>query len=220
MKVTRLSGVLAFVVLLSACANGPVPPDWQVNVQGSTERGVEAYLTGRTRIEESEFARARTDVARTGKVDLMARVELVRCATRVASLVAEGCVAFDLISADTGPSERAYAEYLAGRLHVQDAALLPMPHRSVVTGGAQVLQSIKDPLSRLVAAGVLFKMGLAEPSVMDLAIDTASAQGWSRPLLAWLYVQVKRAESAGDGAAATRIRRRIDLILQASSSKL
>jgi hypothetical protein len=97
---------------------------------------------------------------------------------------------------------------------------LPLPHRSVVGGGAQALQSIKDPLSRLVAAGVLFKMGLAEPSVMDLAIDTASAQGWSRPLLAWLYVQVKRAELAGDATAATRIRMRIDLILQAPAPQL
>jgi len=215
MKLAQLSGVLILVALLSACANGPVPPDWQANVQGSTERAVEAYLTGRARIEESEFSRARTDIARTGKADLIARVELVRCAIRVASLVAEDCGAFDLISADSGPSERVYADYLAGHLRNQDASLLPSPHQGVVIGGGQAVQAIKDPLSRMVAAGVLFKMGLADPKVIDLAIDTASARGWSRPLLAWLYVQVKRAESAGDATEAARVRRRIDLILQA-----
>jgi len=220
MKLVQFSSVLVLAMFLGACASGPVPPDWQANVQGSTERAVEAYLTGRTRVEESEFARARTDIARTGRADLIARVELVRCATRVASLVAEDCAAFDLIAADTGPSERVFADYLAGRLRNQDTALLPPQHQSVVAGGGRAVQAIKDPLSRLVAAGVLFKMGLADPSVIESAIDTASARGWSRPLLAWLYVQVKRAESAGDATEASRIRRRIDLILQAPSRSL
>jgi len=214
MKLAQFPCVLVFAALLNACGTGPVPPDWQANVQGATERAVEAYLTGHTRIEESEFARARTDIARTGRATLIARVELVRCATRVASLVAEDCAAFDVIAADTGPSERAYADYLAGRLRVQDASLLPSQHQGVVAGGGRAVQAIADPLSRIVAAGVLFRMGLADPSVIELAIDTASARGWSRPLLAWLYVQVKRAESAGDASEAARVRRRIDLILQ------
>jgi len=44
-----------------------------------------------------------------------------------------------------------------------------------------------------------------------LAINTASAQGWRRPLLAWLQLQLQRAEAAGDSAEAARIRRRIAL---------
>jgi hypothetical protein len=43
-------------------------------------------------------------------------------------------------------------------------------------------------------------------------VDTASEQGWRRPLLAWLGVQEKRASDAGDSETAARIRRRIDLI--------
>jgi len=44
------------------------------------------------------------------------------------------------------------------------------------------------------------------------AIDIASAQGWRRPLLAWLGVQEKRAEAAGDREVLERIRRRIALV--------
>lgn len=74
-----------------------------------------------------------------------------------------------------------------------------------------------DPLSRLVAAGVLFKTGRADASTMVLASDTASAQGWSRPLLAWLQVRVQHAEQtagAGDTDAVARLKRRIALVLQ------
>jgi hypothetical protein len=47
---------------------------------------------------------------------------------------------------------------------------------------------------------------------MSLAVETASGQGWRRPLLAWLHVEVVRAEKAGDTAEAQRLRRRIRVV--------
>ena len=44
------------------------------------------------------------------------------------------------------------------------------------------------------------------------AVDIASAQGWRRPLLAWLGVQLARAEAAGDSETAARVRRRMELV--------
>ena len=75
-----------------------------------------------------------------------------------------------------------------------------------------------DPLSKLVAAGVLLQSGRASPEVVARAVDIASAQGWRRPLLAWLTLQLRQAESAGDDAAAARIRRRLDLVAPAAAS--
>jgi hypothetical protein len=45
-----------------------------------------AYLSGNTRLADFEFARAKQEIASTARPDLMARAELMRCATRVASL--------------------------------------------------------------------------------------------------------------------------------------
>ncbi len=45
--------------------------------------------------------------------------------------------------------------------------------------------------------------------MIALAADTASAQGWRRPLLAWLGVQALRAERAGAMEEAARLRRRM-----------
>jgi len=75
-----------------------------------------------------------------------------------------------------------------------------------------VLTSMADPLAQLVAAGVLFQGGRAGPTVVALAVDTASTQGWRRPLLAWLGVQAQLAERAGQADEAARLRRRMALV--------
>ena len=203
-------------LLLAACASGPPPPDWQANAHGALERAVAAQLRGDTRIEAAEFTLARAELARTGRADLVARAELMRCAARVASLVVEPCAGFDALRADAAAPERAYADYLAARVSTPDVALLPLAQRvaalATADSAATALAAVADPLSRLVAAGVMFASGRAGPAVMSQAIDTASAQGWRRPLLAWLKVALARASAAGDSAEADRLQRRIGLV--------
>lgn len=210
-------GLAVAALALAGCASGPLPPDWQTSAKSALERSTAAHLKGDSRIAAIEFERARGEVARTGRADLVARVELVRCAARVASLEFEPCEGFERLRPDAAAAERAYADYLAARAQPQDAALLPAPHRAVAAslgaGGTDAaLRAIEDPLARLVAAGVVFRANRATPATIEIAIDTASAQGWRRPLLAWLNVQLARAEKAGDRAEAERLRRRIGLV--------
>lgn len=197
--------------LLAGCASGPKVPDWSINAVGHVERFTEAYLKGDRRVEAREFELARAEVARTGRPALVARVELNRCAAQVASLVFEPCTGFEPLRADAGDAERAYANYLAGQASAQDAALLPPQHRAVAAGGGSIA-GIEDPFARLVAAGVLLRGKRATPGTVAQAVDTASHQGWRRPLLAWLGVQARLAEERGDATEAARIRRRMDLV--------
>lgn len=204
--------------LLAGCASKPPEPEWEMNAQGSSQKALDAYLSGNARVEKLEWERARAEVARTGRPDLLARLELLRCAAQVASLVAEPCTAFEALRQDAAGPERAYADYLAGKpLAAPEVALLPPAQRAVATAGAgsAVLAGIEDPLSRLVAAGVLLRAGRADPAAIATATDTASAQGWRRPLMAWLLLQVQRAEAAGDQEAADRLRRRVAVVEQA-----
>jgi hypothetical protein len=203
-------------LLLTACASHPDVPDWQMNAKSNMERAVSAYLTGNDRAEAQAFASARHELASTGQIALVARAELIRCAVRVASLVLDDCIGFEKLRQDAAPPERAYAEYLAGRAQPPDVMLLPVPHRDMMRqpadSAATALAGISDPLARLVAAGVLLRTGRANPDVLRLAVDTASAQGWRRPLLAWLAAQIMRADQTGNGQEAQNLRRRIDLI--------
>lgn len=211
---TRLLSLL--VVLLTGCSSKPLPPDWQTNAHGALQSYSSAYLRGNTRVAELEFARARDEIASTGRGDLVARAELVRCATRVASLEFDNCAGFQPLAQDASASELSYAAYLTGRWQGLDPALLPAQHRVVLAAAAtsankSLIGSIADPLARLVAAGALLQTGRLTPADIAAATETASAQGWRRPLLAWLGVQARRAQEAGDHDTAARIQRRIEL---------
>ena len=209
----RYAPLIACAALLAACSSKPPAPDWQMNAHASAQKAVEAYLSGNARVEKLEWDRARAEVARTGRPDLLARLELVRCAAQAASLVPGPCPGFEALRADAAAPERAYADYLAGRAQPEQAPLLPEAQRKVaVSGDAGALAAIEDPLSRLVAAGVLFQTGRASPAVMAAATETASAQGWRRPLMAWLVLQAQRAEAAGDVEAAAALRRRLAIV--------
>ncbi|WP_415133824.1 hypothetical protein [Ottowia sp.] len=180
-------------------------PDWSINAVGHAERFAEAYLKGDARVAAREFEQARAETARTGRPELVARIELTRCAAQVASLVFEPCAGFEPLRADAGDAERAYARYLAGeRLTAADTALLPEPHRSATPPA--------DPFARLIAAGVQLRRADASPNVVARAVDTASQQGWRRPLLAWLGVQARLADERGGADEAARLRRRMDLV--------
>ena len=208
--------LLGAVLTLMACSSQPPTPDWQMNAQGAAQKALAAYLSGNARVEQLEWDHARAEVARTGRADLLARLELMRCAAQRASLVTGPCVRFEALRADAAAAEIAYANYLAGQLQPGQADLLPQAQRNVAaaaqTAAPAALAGIADPLSRLVAAGVLFQTGQASPAVITTAIETASAQGWRRPLLAWLGVQVQRADVVGDRDAAAALRRRIAIV--------
>ena len=209
----QFTGITALVLLLAACAGGPPAPDWQVGAKGFMERAVNDFLEGNPRAASAEFAKARLDLSSTGRPDLIATAELLRCASRVASLVFEACTGFEPLRQDASAPLRAYADYLAGRLQPQEAVLLPPAQLAAAAPEADVtvLESMPDPLSRLVAAGVMFRTGRASPAIIALAVDTASSQGWRRPLLAWLGVQARLAEQAGQVPEAARLRRRMEL---------
>jgi hypothetical protein len=223
---------LTATLLLLACASAPPPPDWQSQSFAALKSYTSAYLSGHTRVAEVEFERAKAEVARTGRPDLMARIELLRCATEVASLVMKPCAGFEAVAQDAAPAEQAYANFIAGRWDTLQAAQLPTHYRALVTQsqaqagqtakpeqGASApsqnkLHQIEDPLARLVAAGALIQRQPLSSIELDLAVETASDQGWRRPLLAWLGVQLKRQQTAGEAHAAAKTQRRIDLALQ------
>lgn len=225
----RRTGAAVWVaaMLLAGCASGPPPPDWQQSARGSLDLAVAAELRGDSRIATLEFHRARSEISRTGRPDLLARAELLRCAALAASLQLDPCDAFERLRTDAAPPERAYADHLAGRLAPAQAVLLPPAQQAVAAvvaaavaagsaagdaAAAAMLQGLADPLSRLVGAAVLLRAGQAGPAIITVAVDTASAQGWRRPLLAWLGLQLQRASAAGDVEAAAALQRRIDLV--------
>ena len=186
----RVRDSLALILLAAACGGGP-PLDWQAGAAEALQSFQRHYFAGSTELAEADFKRARAELARTGRADLVARAELVRCAVRSAALEFDDCPGFEALRYGAARDELAYADYLAG-------------------GGRHTAGD--DPLGRLVAFSVSLRSGSINPQGIASAVDIASAQGWRRPLLAWLGVQEKRAVDAGDSETAARIRRRRELV--------
>jgi hypothetical protein len=196
-------------LVLAGCASKPAPPAWKPDAQSALAGFTDAYLAGDSAAARTEFARARVASTGTGDAVAVAQIELVRCAAQAASLDVDDCGGFTPLAQDATPAQRAYAAYLAGHWQGLDPALLPEQHRGVVGGGP--LTAVADPLSRLVAAGASLRAGKLTPAGIAIATDTASTQGWRRPLLAWLGVAIQRAQALGDTQEVARLQRRVAL---------
>ncbi|GGH56485.1 hypothetical protein GCM10010975_15210 [Comamonas phosphati] len=210
---------------MAGCGNQPPAPDWAVNAEAAAQRASTAYLQGQPRIESLQWQKARASVASTGRTDLAARMELIRCATQVASLEWDDCPTFQALQPDAAAPEQAYARYLNARPRAGDAGLLPKEQQAaarhiaaqaasapLTAGEVRQMTGAGDPLSRLLAAAVLLRAGNASPELLQAGVDLASAQGWRRALMAWLLLQAKAAERMGDADMAAHIHRRLELL--------
>jgi hypothetical protein len=221
--------LIAAQLLLTACASSPAPPDWKASAFSALNEYSSAHLSGNTRLADLEFSQAQAEISRTGRLDLMARAELTRCAVHVASLDWAPCSAFDAYAKEATVQEKAYATFLTGHWDGLNAELLPVHYRNLVVQSyalqaqgppagsktpASLLLNINDPLARLIAASVLLKRQQLQASEWQLATNTASDQGWRRPLLAWLGLELKSAQAEEKTEKAETLQRRIQVVLQ------
>ena len=209
---------LVVAVLLAGCAGKPPPPDWKMNAVSLLEHYQARWLEGDSKTADLALEKSRQEIAKTGRLDLLARLELAACGTRAAALDFAECVAYAPLVGEAATGDKADAQLLSGKWSGMDTKLIPDHYAALVAAkddaaANRATAEIKDPLPRLIAAGLLFSQGRAAPDTLAMAVDTASERGWRRPLLTWLEIQLKRAEATGDQLATVHLRRRIDLVL-------
>lgn len=210
--------LLLSALLLSACGGTPPPADWKMNAVSLLEHAQQRWLEGDSKAAEPALTKARDEIAKSGRIDLLARAELAACSVRIASLDFSTCNGFDRVAADAGSADHAYNRFLNGDWNGLDPAALPAHYSGLLkakddAGANRAAAGMEQPLPRLIAAALLLRLERIEPGTLLLAIDTASERGWRRPLLAWLQVSKQRALASSDSAAATLLQRRIDFVL-------
>ncbi len=217
---------LAWLVLSAGCASAPPTPEWQIDASDSLRR-VQAYtLQGKQTsagqsMADAEARRLREFVSAAADPALRARTELAICAAQAATLALEGnaCPAMQAWASSADAANIAYARYLQGQASGAEIELLPEPHRAAARAIAAgslplaVAQGMADPLARLIAISAAFQAKAAGPDVIGIAASTASQQGFRRASVAWLGVQRRLAQAAGDAQALATL----DLRIQAAT---
>lgn len=210
--------LVSLALLLSACGGGRPVPDWKTDSISLMERYKKAELKGNNLLAERYFEQALEAVGKTAKLDETARLHLIRCATRQASLVFEPCNGYlEIARLSVNAENDAYYRFISGQWDKLDAGKLPEGYRGFLSarensGIAAALQSIEDPLSRLIAASLTVANKQADDRILGIAAETASDQGWSKPLLVYLKLLEKRAALGEDKAALEKLRTRIKLV--------
>lgn len=218
---------LISTVLLAACASAPPAPEWAKLSTQSVNQATAAALQGQDRLAQHHWSAAWSQARRTASPEPMARVALIRCAVVQATTLQTSCPDFDALRALAPEADQAYARYLLGMASASDVALLPPAHRAVATAIlnstepsalATTLRNTPDPLSRLIAASAVFQQ-LPSLQVVGVAVDTASEQGWQRPLLTWLTLQQRLAQEAGQLDLAAQAQQRLQWLTEAALTR-
>lgn len=215
--------VTACLVLLAGCGGKAPPPDWKVDSSDLIERYKTHELRGENILADRYFAQAVNAAGSAGQVAETARLWLVRCAVRRASLDDDDCSEYlELAKLETTDEDRAYYQFITLDWNGVNAARLPKHYAALVAGAADQrhaqVAAITAPLSRLLAASLVVKRGEADDALLSLAAETASAEGWKRPLLVYLKLSEKRASERQDAPALAAIQARIRLVEQPFSA--
>lgn len=213
--------LLAILLLLMGGCGGKPTPTWIAAGHQQLESFKGEFLTGAApRLVDLRFQKVQRELKKGGDLDLLQKAWLTRMALQVASRETMEPGDYPALEAALAvPPHRAFYRFLAGEKELE-AELLPVAYRpfwqTLKAGGsgeaAQRLTAIEDPLSRLIAAGVAARHLPPHERLLLTAVDTASENGWQRPLLAWLKELKGFYESTGDKAKAEMIGRRIALI--------
>lgn len=214
---TQGIGAALTLALLAACAHAPTPA-WRSEAHGALERYEAFFLRGENRLAQLNFERALKEVSATGGFAQVNRVQLARCALETGVLEFTSCPGYHAQSAD--PAQQAYLRFLAGNWTDDDVARLPVQYRKFAATARQSAQpvnqtiaEIASPLSRLVAVGIAVERRQFDQATLELAADTASREGWRRPLLVYLGQLKAIAETKGETEKARQIQERLDLVL-------
>jgi hypothetical protein len=210
--------IVSLGLLLAACGGGPKAPDWKKDSISLIEKYKKAELKGENKLAERYFEQALAAAGSAAKIGETARLHLVRCATRQASLGFEPCDGYlEFSRLGVTPEDEAYHRFLAGQWDKLDAGKLPAQYRDFLANrdpakNFAILQKINDPLSRLIAVSIAVMRKQADDAILNLAAETASEQGWRKPLLVYLRLLENRAGLKEDKAELEKLRARIKLV--------
>lgn len=212
--------LLTFSILLLGCGSKQVP-DWTKASFNQLENYKKNYLSGKEQSAELYFNKAIDEIKKSGDLEILARAYLTQYAVHVAVIEAFDDGEYLRIDAlQPVLQNRNFYNFLKGSFDTVDERLLPQQYdgflrafrKGKIEDIAHEISRIEDPLSKLIAVGLLVKKNTYDEGVLKIAIDTASHNGWKRALLVYLDKLQSFYEMKKETQKAANIEQKIQLI--------
>jgi hypothetical protein len=186
---------MVFSFLLVGCGSSKPVPDWTDASFNQLDNYKKSYLSGKERIAEAYFNKAVDEIKSSGDLDILARAYLTKYAVQVAVLETFDDREYLRIDAvEPVLQNKNFYSFLKGAFDNVDEKLLPQQYagflRAFQSGKkddvAHEISKMDNPLSKLIAIGLLVKKNNDDEIDLKLAIDIASQNGWKKALLTYL----------------------------------
>ncbi len=212
--------LLAFGILLFGCGSKQIP-DWLSVSFNQLENYKNNYLSGKDRIAELQFNKAVEEIRSSGNLEILGRAYLTKHAVQVAVLEVFDDTEYLKINAlQPVLSNSNFHNFLKGSFDKVDESLLPGQYygflKALRKGNTEAISReishMEDPLSKLIAVGLLVKMDNFGEMDLHYAIDTASRNGWKKAVLSYLNKLRAFYEKKGETEKAAATKRKIELL--------
>jgi hypothetical protein len=209
-----------FLAFFVGCASKPVPA-WKNAASNQLENFKYDYLIGNTQIAEMHFNKAVEEIKKSGDLEILEIAYLTKYAVQIAVLEKIDDNEYKKIEAlYLSLSNRNFHAFLTGNLTFVERNLLPEQYQRFYTVFQNTKSSavtdkiidIEDPLSRLVATGLVVLNNSHDERCLQNAIATASENGWKKALLVYLEKLHAFYEIRKEFGKTSIIQNKIDLI--------
>jgi len=213
--------LMVFSFLLVGCGSSKPVPDWTNASFNQLDNYKKSYLSGKERIAEAYFNKAVDEIKSSGDLEILARAYLTKYAVHVAVLEAFDDREYMRIDAvEPILQNKNFYSFLKGAFDNVDEKLLPQQYagflRAFQSGKkddvAHEISKMDNPLSKLIALGLLVQKNKNDETDLKLAIDIASHNGWKKALLAYLFKLQSFYKTNNKPDKAAHVEERIQLI--------
>jgi len=212
--------VIVILFLICACSSKQIP-EWKDTSSKQLESYKHYFLTDKESTSEPHFVKAKKAIASSNDLNLLGTAYLTRYALYVSVLEDFDDTEFIRINKlQPDAINFSYYNFIKGNFQTADYNLLPA-HYSNLLKPAQdkdlataviEINSIDDPLSRLVACGVWVKYLPYDDNILQIAVNTAADSGWGKPLFAYLTKLQQYYLNHNETAKAEIIKERLELL--------
>jgi hypothetical protein len=207
--------------LLVGCGSSKPVPDWVDASYNQLDNYKKNYLSGKERIAEAYFIKAVDEIRSSGDLVILARAYLTKYAVQVATLETFDDREYLRIDAvEPVLQNKDFHSFLKGDFDNVNDKQLPQQYagffkafkRGKKNEIVHEITIMDNPLSKLIALGILVKKNNYDEGDLKIAIDIASQNGWKKALLTYLNKLQSFYEMNNEANKAAQIEERIQII--------